>query len=437
MNKTFINSGAESEVSVGFGSTQDDIGHEKKRSKKELVMLIESEIEKTLQRLEMFKLELKSIAAADIEEHAFQQNRQLVQLNGVVSENKLLLEKLHEAQEAYELLMQQEALNVQTLTAQSSRLKKILQKIPTHWEVEHVNIERIPDTGSAEVVQWNIRNAYLGDEFVSLIKLKTHLFNDRLELFIQRTDKSSHWITWPHDFADKELFPCIPNHGHAHQGSNLLLSSLGTRDWENLKILIKRMAGILSEEADIVIPENINASSLKAGLLKLANIFDNWPIALRYDSAALTKTIQTEHYRSLSIVLKNVSLGEKQWNEFEYNLATVDENGGFGQHPRLEFPESARDVIDNWFVESEDGRGIRLELRFARPQAIDSNVWRLLSDADQILIVALVSHLPVQLNHLERNTSRKSLNWKDWQALAHAMRDIMVSNMRPQRKSGT
>ncbi|SDX27204.1 hypothetical protein SAMN05444064_12635 [Pseudomonas syringae] len=438
MNNTPIYSGAEPEVSKGLGSTTSGINNEKNQSRKEMIMLIESEIENTLKRLEAFRLELRAVAATEMEENAFQQNRQLEQLNSVVSENRILLEKLHETQEAYETLLQREESNVEKIMSQSTRLAKVLEKNPAHWEVEQVKIERLPDIGSREVVQWHIHNAYLGDELVSFINLKTHVFNDRLELFIQRADKNStDWIDWPLNLSSEESFPCVPDHGQTHQGVALLLSSLGTRDWQKLKILIKRMADALSGESEISIPDTVNAADLKEGLTKLSVTYDHWPLALRYDSVTLAKTIQTEHYRSLSILLKNVSLGERRWNELEYNLATVDENGGFGQNPRLEFPESARDVIDNWFVESEDGRGLRLELRFARPQAIDTNVWRLLSDSDQILIVALVSNLPAQLEKLQSSVAGQSLQWKDWQALAHAIRVIMVNNMRPLRKSGT
>ncbi|MDU8499563.1 hypothetical protein RYB01_10250 [Pseudomonas syringae] len=438
MNNTSIYGDAEPELHRDFGSTQSVLSHEKNKSRKEMVMLIESEIETTLQRLKALKVELSRLAAAEMEENTLKQYRQQELLNGVLSENQLLLEKLLEAQEACELLMQRDELTTNSLNRQSNRLANVLQKFPNHWEVGHMEIERLVDDGAAEVAQWQIRDAYLGDELAPIIKLKTRLFSDLLELFIQRTDKKgSNWISWPQAFSDKEFFPCIPIHGHAYQGNNWLLSSLGTSDWGKLKILIKRMASSLGSESAITVPDNINASSLRAGLLKLTNQLDNWPLCLRYDDVALTKTVQTEHYRSLSISLTNVSLGDRQWEKLEYNLATVDENGGFGQNPRLEFPESARNVIDNWFVESEDGRGLRLELRFARPQAIDTNVWRLISDEDQILIAALVSNLSIQLDRLEREAVKKSLNWKEWQGLAQAVREIMVNNMRPHRSNRT
>ncbi|MCR8719134.1 hypothetical protein NVV30_10590 [Pseudomonas syringae] len=438
MNNTFIYGGADPEVTMNPGSAQSSTYTATNNSKKEMIMLIESEIETTLQRLESFKIELNRITNAEMEENALYQSRQLDQLNDVLSENQLLLEKLHEAQEAYELLMQRDELKTNSLNLQSNRLANLLQKFPAHWEVEHIDIKRLNDDDTGEVTQWQIRNAYLGDELVPLIKLKTRLSSDQLELFIQRTDdKNSNWINWPQALSEKELFPCTPVHGHAYQGNNWLLSSLGTSDWGKLRLLIRRMASSLGNGSDITVPKDINASSLKEGLLNLTKQLDNWPLSLRYDNVALTKTVQTEHYRSLSISLTNVSLGEKRWDKLEYNLATVDENGGFGQNPRLEFPESARDVIDNWFVESEDGRGLRLELRFAHPQAIDTNVWRLLSDADQILIAALVSNLSIQLDRLERGKVRKSLHWQEWQGLAQAVREIMVNYMRPHRNNGT
>ncbi|MFA0929788.1 hypothetical protein RA263_25855 [Pseudomonas syringae pv. tagetis] len=436
MNNTSVYGGAGPEVSTGLKSTKGGPGFEKNQSRKEMTMLIDAEIEATLQRLEAFRSELRRVTAEEQEEKAFQQHRQLEQLNDVLSENQLLLEKLHEAQEAYERLMKRDELNTQALSQQSSRLRHVLKKFPTHWEVERLEVERLKDERSAEVVQWHIHNAYLGDELIPLIKIKTYCFKSNVEVFIQRTDKqNSNWISWPYSLTDKEVFPCTPIQDHPYQGTNWLLSSLGTSDWKKLKELFKRMASALGKGTNTAVPKNVNARLLGDGLAKLVELLDNWPLSLRYDKVTLTKTIQTEHYRSLGILLSNVSLGEQRWDSLEYNLATVDENGGFGENPRLEFPESTRNVIENWFVESEDGRGLRLELRFAHPQAIDTNVWQLLSDSDQILIAALVSNLSVQLGILEREADNKSLRWTEWQELGNAVREIMVNNMRNHRRT--
>ncbi|WP_163008240.1 hypothetical protein, partial [Pseudomonas viridiflava] len=119
-----------------------------------------------------------------------------------------------------------------------------------------------------------------------------------------------------------------------------------------------------------------------------------------------------------------------------YSLATVDHDDTFGQNPRLEFDESARDVLENWFAESEDGRGLRLELRFARPDALDTNVWQILSDSDQILLAALVSNLTTQLNTIKTQCPEDVQRWEDWHDLADVVKAIMIHNLRPRQKVG-
>lgn len=110
----------------------------------------------------------------------------------------------------------------------------------------------------------------------------------------------------------------------------------------------------------------------------------------------------------------------------DYGIATVDHDGSFGQNPRLEFPESSKQVVSNWYPETLDGRGARLELRFAKPNAFDWNVWTRLSNEDRLLITALVTSIPSQIAALDRQGIHMQ-DWQKWNELGLVMRSILAS----------
>lgn len=403
---------------------------------RKMIAMIESEILQTQQKLESFKRELTTLCDTEGEESAKQKYEQLDRVRKLKAENALLLEKLHESQEAQELLTLKEQLNNEKLHQQKQRFLKLLEKNPTYWEVESVALKRLADEGGAEVVQWEVSECWFGDERVPFISLQTHRIKEKVAVYIKKSLGADDWMQWPEALGSAEVFPCSPVVGSAQQGANALLSALGTSDWERLKTLIKRMADVLEDEANTVLSGDIKIAKLKVGLRELSSTLEGWPLALRFDSVTLKKTVQTDQYRSLTISLDNISLGKKHWHKLEYSLATVDHDNTFGQNPRLEFDESARDVLENWFAESEDGRGLRLELRFARPYALDTNVWQILSDSDQILLAALVSNLTTQLNMVKKQSPEDVQRWEDWHDLASVVKAIMIHNMRPRQKVG-
>jgi hypothetical protein len=90
----------------------------------------------------------------------------------------------------------------------------------------------------------------------------------------------------------------------------------------------------------------------------------------------------------------------------------------FGQYPKLEFPEaSGRAAIAEWFDESYDDFGPKLELRFALPESMDMQVWDRLSVSDREFLEALVQQLPAFLSELEASGIKLKRSWQDWQQL--------------------
>lgn len=405
------------------------------RTKREIVESIEAALVATQRKLAAFKLQLtESINVRPEELQALEAAHQ-AKMDEIQQENEALLNQLYTVQEFQEELLLRDTIKNEQIKLHQKRLDNILKKYPDHWEVEKITVKSLPDMGMVKAVQWDIVNAYLGNNFISEINLQTHLTNGKVDLLIQRrcgAAMSDIWVKWPPALIKSDILPCMPSAGPVQQGNNAVLSALGTSDWGNLKTLVKRMAKTLKSESVGNDAEDIN-KILKKGLTDLGRTLESWPLVLRYDNIEITTTTQTDMYQSLNITLENLSLGTKKWPKLEYSIATYDAPGEFGQQPRLEFPESGRDIIEHWFAESEDRRGLRLELRFAMPNVMDTNVWGALSNADRVLIVALISDLPNQFTHQQSVDPSVSENWQSWYVLAKTLKDIITHNIHKSR----
>ena len=105
----------------------------------------------------------------------------------------------------------------------------------------------------------------------------------------------------------------------------------------------------------------------------------------------------------------------------------------FGTDLKLEFPEEfGKIILENWFAESEDNYGSKLELRFAIPNAMDINVWDKLSQNDKNFIYNLVNLLPNRITQLSKiNTNEKmfSRSFDDWINLANTIKNILNTQL--------
>ncbi|SFB65099.1 hypothetical protein, partial [Azotobacter beijerinckii] len=358
------------------------------------------------------------------------------------TENQQLLIQLHQTQEELERSLLRCQASQAQLGAQQARLQKILKHHPDYWDFDILEINLLESNGNQQVAQWRLTELYIGGRLIPEIRFKTCLANGLAGIVIQRTegtDSPAPLLRWPNGFATAEELPCIPTRGPSTQGNNAALSGLSTSDWDTLQRLARQLAGLLTQPTDSRLPKQLNAAALRNGLLAFTKTLANWPKMLRYDSIRLQETLRNQGYERLGITLGNLRLGHHHWPALDYRLATVDIKPlPFGQNPRLEFPDgSARGVLQNWFAESNDSHGPRLELRFAQPNAMDTNVWGALSQNDQQLIGALIKTLPLQLEDLKQANPTASRPWQDWQALAgmlrDTLRDILIRSTAPRR----
>jgi len=355
--------------------------------------------------------------------------QQRAQIDDIQSENELLLLNLHQTQEELE----QYLLRAQATEAQCAKLNNCLQRVlsshPDYWMFDRLEASLLESTDTQQTVQWQLTGVYLGERLIPELRFKTVLVNGLAGIVIQRSagiDSPEPLLRWPGACATAEELPCIPVQGSATQGNNALLSALGPTDWKALQTLVNRLAGLLGQPDSAPLPEGLDAAGLRSGLLALEATLAAWPKLLRYDAIELQETPQGGGYQSLAISLTNLQLGERHWPALDYRLASVDEPGqSFGQNPRLEFPESTRTALQNWFAESDDERGARLELRFALPDALDTRVWNRLDGDDRLLIAALLANLGSQHEAL-RQASGASQPGQDWPAVVGVMKNILA-----------
>lgn len=346
-------------------------------------------------------------------------------------ENALLLNQLHYTQEDLEHYISADQDRQTEMHQLHKRIQRIFQRIPNYWEIESITAEAIGPPGRA-TIQWNLTNAYLNDYLIPTLSFQSRLTNDGAEILIQRPAISTAgdaWIRWPAEFANAKEFPCMPNAGGPFAGNNAILSGLSTSGWQRLQLLIKHLITHLENPTNIILPGKTDKRALVAGFKKLLATLANWPMVFRYDDVQLVGNDRTIDYQALGIRLSSLSLGEHSWPELEYRVSSVDQSSGsFGENPRLEFYENTRGALQHWFAESQDSKGAKLELRFAKPNAMDINVWAVLSETDRLLIAGLVGSLSAQLNLLQQNNLSLLVPWQEWQALGRTIREILVKN---------
>lgn len=400
----------------------------------------ERKSQNALKRLheEQYKLEQENLALqSQLKDLILEQRKQHETIgigpaqNETLVENELLLHQLHYTQEELDQHLIADQKRQAELAQSQSRLQKMLQRFPDYWDVEDIQLHRVKGTEQC-IIQWSLKNVYLDNYLIPTLDFQTRQANGITGVFIQRSANSKigeDWLRWPSGFENATELPCMPSPGAANFGNNAILSGLSTCNWERLQLLVKHLIVYLDSSAKLNFPTEIDRNELLNGLNELQTTLAKWPLVFRFDHAQLIDNHQDMNYRALGIRLNNLSLGDYRWPSLEYRLATVDQDSAsFGQNPRLEFHECSRNTLQNWFAESHDSRGPKLELRFAKPDALDTRVWGILSETDRLLIAGLVSSLPLQLTSLQQTNLTLSLPWQDWHALGTTLKKILTKN---------
>jgi hypothetical protein len=345
------------------------------------------------------------------------------------NESERLLHQLHLCQEKQETFLNELKLSKRSVEIQRERARRLQSRIPEYWDISSLEVKSTP---IPEVTEWKIKNIYINDKLIEELRLETRLDGGLAGLLLAREPDESNereWIRWPDAFQYSEMLPVIPTNGGIYQGNNAVLSSLGTTDWFNLCSLVKNMTQALSDHDDPRFHIDVERTSLSNGLASLCQTLRDWPLILRYDQIELVDVETVVGYQRIGLNLTNLSLGDYKWPLLDYRISTADQNGEFGQNPRLEFLESTSDAFENWFFEHDELRGPRLELRFAQPSAMDTSVWAALTHKDKSLVAAIINTLPIQLATIQKTDPLASLRWENWHNMANSMREILRNTL--------
>lgn len=353
------------------------------------------------------------------------------------SEKNLIIEALHKSQETLELTLAHKNTISEELNSAAYRISKLLELNPNYWDYETLKISELPGKGAEKTLLWEFTELFLNGRLIKNISFKLITKSNYAGIVFLRGEKAdvAPLIRWPADKNYSDELPCTPTKGALTLEQNKIISSLGTSDWAMLKLLVNLIIDLLDNPETLNNQEKIDAGTFKKGLISLKTSLEKWPTVLRFDAVKKGKVFHGESYHSFELLLDNLSYGKKQHRRFSYKIATVDEpDATFGQNPRLEFDQNTSDLFDGWYAESTDHRGPRLELRFARPNAMDTNVWNKISDNDKVLIAGLVGMTPSRIKELSESIPSQSSRWKDWLSLADDIKSTLISNVSPSAK---
>jgi hypothetical protein len=354
-------------------------------------------------------------------------------------EGELLLLQLHQVQEELEnyFLQHQEA--QKQLQAEKSRWQRMLKHTPDYCDFESIQLVSAQGDKGLET-HWKLKGLDAGVrnfpelEFRVIIEQGVAGF-----VFTREGSASGPLLRWPQVAASQAKITVLPISAQdtAKERSEIL-RDLACSDLQLVtklaQLLIKTLEGPTLDAA----PVGFVSNELKPALNRFIELIEKYMVAsLHYDHVRLKRGERNPNYEHLWFEMENVAISGKQWPSFEFRLACANVRPNqFGEHPKLEFPEaSGRTQIEQWFAESSDNLGAKLELRFATPQSMDVSVWRRLSENDRRLIVGLLGILPSMLVNLEESGEKLFRPAQDWQDMVNEMKRILVQTIGASQKS--
>lgn len=343
-------------------------------------------------------------------------------------ENELMLAQLHQVQGELEYYFSQYQDISGQICQEQLRWQRMLARNPTYTDYEGLQVLGVQGHGHEQITQWQVLNLEsAGVSFKSLV-FETRIKQGLVLFRLQCADL--HGQT---DLAGDSV------QQNQQQYCDLSLDkAFSSRDFRLLNVLPNLIIKILSNPKVHDLPEILAKDLLLNALQNLQLKLNDTKPVFRFDKVQLYQEQLNPDYEHLWLRFKNISFAKENWPIFECRLACANISPEqFGSHPKLEFPVHDRQqVLENWFAESKDDFGDKLELRFALPEAIDIAVWQQLSARDHVFIMSLIEQMPLVLTILqqERNIQR---SWSEWLAMVNAMKgvfqmhhDVLLSDMK-------
>lgn len=353
-----------------------------------------------------------------------------VELQDSREEADLLLRQLHKVQEELEFYYLEYRAEKKRADTIESKWEKMLNKHPYYIDCDNIICQNSSDN---QGLFWSLENIEIFNRSIDFLQLETLLWQDKIIFrFVEKQDKDLPLLVWNPNSKDNQnnnefiVCPLIVNDA---------IQQLATTDIILLKNLSVLFFQQLQNNKDGIIVSNPNINLFINMFRQIPDFLDNvLPKTLRFDELYIKDYEELGEYENLTFHLTNISFANKLYKNFEFRLACANiQDNQFGTDPKLEFPEEfGKIILENWFAESEDNYGSKLELRFAIPNAMDINVWDKLSQNDKNFIYNLVNLLPNRITQLSKiNTNEKmfSRSFDDWINLANTIKNILNTQL--------
>lgn len=358
-----------------------------------------------------------------------------VELQDSREEADLLLRQLHKVQEELEFYYLEYRAEKKRADTIESKWEKMLNKHPYYIDCDNIICQNSSDN---QGLFWSLENIEIFNRSIDFLQLETLLWQDKIIFrFVEKQDKDLPLLVWNPNSKDNQnnnefiVCPLIVNDA---------IQQLATTDIILLKNLSVLFFQQLQNNKDDIIVSNPNINLFINMFRQIPDFLDNvLPKTLRFDELYIKDYEELGEYENLTFLLTNISFANKLYKNFEFRLACANiQDNQFGTDPKLEFPEEfGKIILENWFAESEDNYGSKLELRFAIPNAMDINVWDKLSQNDKNFIANLVNLLPYRIGQLSKTDMTDNLveekmfsrNYNDWINLANTIKNILNTQL--------
>lgn len=354
-------------------------------------------------------------------------------------ESELLLLQLHQVQEELEVYFLKYQETTKEVETAQTRWRRMLVRNPDYCDVESIAIEPVPKDKTHRSI-WTIKGLDAGGRHIPEISFATFIEKGIAGLEFSRADNGSGaFLRWPSTLAeDKTLTIAMSGDVKASEKRALAVIGLATSDWSLISVLINLLRKALSSASLLKAPQDFDAAVLIKALDKLDINLKALPEVLRYDKVKLKREQVNPDYEHLWFSFENMKASGQLIGDFEYRISCASVRPKkFGDHPKLEFPETCKTAIQSWFEESYDDYGAKLELRFALPESMDMEVWGKLTPHDQLFIRDLVGQLPFVIEDLRINDKTPRRGWEDWKVMIHQTQQVLTMRAEPSKSLPT
>jgi hypothetical protein len=315
------------------------------------------------------------------------------QMQDARQENELLLLQLHQVQEELEHYFLEHQKNQLDTTELQQKLERYKRQGTAQYSTAQVTLMHDGQ------LQWQLTDAQLGGREWPAFTITGQAKLSKTELTIHSDDQAETWVL----------------------NTQSTSRALSNAQFAMAQDLPKVLKGAL-ERAPLAARQK---KRWHKALDRLQLRLNQQPPRLLYSNVRLKHEQVNPDYEHLWLTLEQPSFNNTHLQSWSFRLscAGVTPNE-FGNQPKLELPEQDTQLLDNWFQESHDQFGNKLEVRFALPNAMDMGVWKRLAASDQRLLKTLIDQLPDILAELEQQGRSLQRPWADWQQVVADMQCI-------------